>query len=242
MPLSPQPSIYTALLLAGIAVSFFTWTRLARRDARLPLIYLSALLGAFTGAKLVYLAAEGWMFASSPDRWLIWATGKTILGALLGGYLAVEGAKKAVGYTQPTGDLFALVAPIGIIFGRVGCLLHGCCLGQECAPHWWALRDTANVPRWPAVPAEIAFNLAMLGVFLALRRAGRLPGQHFHIYLMAYGAFRFAHEFARATPRLAFGLSGYHFAALACLALGAAGFLKRAWGSNTQAAAPSSTP
>jgi phosphatidylglycerol:prolipoprotein diacylglycerol transferase len=43
-------------------------------------VYLGALLGAFTGAKLVYLAAEGWMFVDSPDRWLIWATGKTIVG------------------------------------------------------------------------------------------------------------------------------------------------------------------
>jgi phosphatidylglycerol:prolipoprotein diacylglycerol transferase len=235
-------SPYTALLLAGIAVSFFTWTRLARSDARLPLVYLGALLGAFTGAKFVYLAAEGWMFASSPDRWLIWATGKTILGALLGGYLGVEAAKKVVGYTEPTGDLFALVAPIGIIFGRIGCLLHGCCLGQECAPHWWALRDAGGVPRWPVVPAETAFNLVMLGAFLVLRRVGRLPGQHFHIYLIAYGAFRFAHEFVRATPRARPGLSGYHLAALACIALGAAGFVKRARLSKNQTAAPSSTP
>ena len=79
------------------------------------------------------------------------------------------------------------------------------------------------------VPEELAT--------LALRR-GRgnptgdsrpfLPGQHFHVYLIAYGAFRFAHEFIRATPRLASGLSGYHFAALACIALGGAGYWKRA--------------
>ena len=207
------------------------------------------------------------MFASSPDHWKIWATGKTIVGALLGGYLGVETAKKAVDYTQPTGDLFALVAPIGIIFGRIGCLLHGCCLGQECSlnaagePPWWALRDVAGVPRWPAVPVEIAFNLIMLAFFLGLRwtaksRAGQgtnaveeasvstsfLAGQHFHIYLMAYGVFRFVHEFVRATPRLVFGLTGYQFAALACVALGAVGFVKRAGTSKKQGAIPSSTP
>jgi phosphatidylglycerol:prolipoprotein diacylglycerol transferase len=237
-----KASPYTALLLIGIAVSFYTWTRLARRDGRLPLIYLGALLGAFTGAKLVYLAAEGWMFASSPDRWMIWATGKTILGALLGGYLGVEAAKKAAGYAEPTGDLFALVAPIGIIFGRIGCLLHGCCLGQECAPHWWTQRDIFGVPRWPAVPVEIGFNVLMLGVFLVLRRGQRLPGQHFHIYLIAYGAFRFAHEFVRDTPRLAFGMTGYQVAALACVALGAWGFLHRAKVSKIPGAMPSFTP
>ena len=223
----PLLSPYTVFLIAGLAVSFFTWMRLARRDARLPAVYLGALLGAFAGAKLVYLAAEGWMFWRSPERWFIWATGKTILGALLGGYLGVELAKKAVGYAAPTGDLFALVAPIGIVLGRVGCLLHGCCPGQKCAPHWWTLRDAAGVPRWPAVPVEIAFNLAALAAFLALRRRGAMPGQHFHLYLIAYGAFRFAHEFARDTPRVAAGLTGYQFAALACMALGVWGFRKR---------------
>jgi phosphatidylglycerol:prolipoprotein diacylglycerol transferase len=64
------------------------------------IIYLAALAGAFIGAKIVYLAAEGWMFWSSPNRWLIWATGKTILGALLGGYAAVEIAKSLLGYSQ----------------------------------------------------------------------------------------------------------------------------------------------
>ena len=222
-----QPSAYTALLLAGLAASYFTWTRLARRDARLPGVYLGALLGAFTGAKVVYLAAEGWLYWQSPDRWVVWATGKTILGALLGGYLGVEVAKKAVGYTEPTGDLFAIVAPVGIIFGRVGCLLHGCCLGQECAPHWWALPDAGGIPRWPAVPVEIAFNLAALAIFLLLRRRAALPGQHFHLYLIAYGAFRFAHEFLRETPRLVLGLTGYQLATLACVALGVAGFVRR---------------
>ena len=48
------------------------------------------------------------MYWDDPQRWVIWATGKTILGALLGGYAGVEAAKKWTGYTQPTGDWFAL--------------------------------------------------------------------------------------------------------------------------------------
>ena len=52
-------SLYGWLLLAGIAVSLFTWTGLARRDERLVLIYVAALLSAFIGAKRVYVLAEG---------------------------------------------------------------------------------------------------------------------------------------------------------------------------------------
>ena len=56
---SLNTSPYGWLLLAGIAVSLFTWTRLARRDERLVLIYVAALLSAFIGAKRVYVLAEG---------------------------------------------------------------------------------------------------------------------------------------------------------------------------------------
>ncbi len=86
------------------------------------------------------------------------------------------------------------------------------------------------------MPVEIAFNVLALALFLLLSRmeksrphfAARLRGPHFHIYLMAYGAFRFAHEFLRATPRVTGSFSGYQIAALACVALGAGRFVVRA--------------
>ena len=221
-------SPYSLLMLAGIAVSIALWARLARRDERLPVIYIAALVSAFLGAKIVYLAAEGWMFWDAPERWIIWATGKTILGALLGGYAGVEVAKKLTGYAEATGDWFAVIAPVGIVLGRIGCLLHGCCLGKTCAVARWTLNDAEGVARWPAVPVEIGFNVAAILVFMGLRRRRVLAGQHFHIYLIGYGAFRFAHEFLRATPRIGSGISGYQIAALACVALGMWRFAARA--------------
>lgn len=220
-------SPYPILLLAGIAVTLTFWSRLAKRDSRLMLIYGAALVSAFFGAKVIYLLAEGWLFWDSPDRWLIWATGKSVLGALLGGYAGVEIAKKAIGYSAPTGDWFAIVAPVGIGLGRVGCLLHGCCAGVVCEPTWWTQRDSAGVARWPSVPVEFGFNIAAIGIFAALRRAGKLRGQHFHLYLIAYGLFRFAHEFLRATPRISHGITGYQVAALCVAALGVGGFGRR---------------
>ena len=220
-------SPYPWLLLTAIAVSLVFWSRLARRDSRLMLIYGAALVSAFFGAKVVYLLAEGWLFWDAPDRWLIWATGKSVLGALLGGYAGVEIAKRAIGYTAPTGDWFAIVAPLGIALGRVGCLLHGCCTGVVCEPAWWTLRDATGVHRWPAVPVELGFNVAAIALFAVLRRAGKMRGQLFHIYLIAYGLFRFAHEFLRATPRLSHGITGYQIAALAVAGLGIIGFVRR---------------
>ncbi len=225
-----EPDPYRWWMLAGVILSIGVWSRIARRDSRLPVIYFSALLGAFLGAKLVYLAAEGWMFWSSPDRWIIWATGKSILGALLGGYGAVEAAKYTMGYQSVTGDWFAGIVPIGVLLGRIGCLFHGCCLGTICSPAlpgWFVLHDKSGFPRWPAVPVEMGFNLCAALLFWQWRRRRILPGQHFHFYLMAYGLFRFAHEFARETPRVVAGFSGYQVAALAVAALGAVRFITR---------------
>jgi phosphatidylglycerol:prolipoprotein diacylglycerol transferase len=214
-------------MLAGIAVSILLWSRFARRDERLVLIYVSALVGAFLGAKLAYLTAEGWLHWHDPNRWLVLATGKSITGALLGGYAAVEIAKRVLHYTKATGDLFAIVAPVGIMLGRIGCILHGCCLGRVCEPSWFTVTDSVGAARWPAALVELLFNALMLGAILWLRRRKVLPGQHFHLYLIAYGLFRFFHEFLRDTPHILGPLSGYQVVAAAVAGLGIAGFILR---------------
>ncbi|MDD5200821.1 MAG: prolipoprotein diacylglyceryl transferase [Terrimicrobiaceae bacterium] len=218
---------YSILLLAAIALSGWYWHRLARRDHRLFLLYLAALFGALAGAKLGWFLAEGWMEIGASSFWLALATGKTILGGLLVGYLAVEMLKRVLGYRAPTGDWFATVVPLGIALGRVGCLRQGCCAGVPWTG-FCALPDRFGVARWPSVPVEIAFNLLAAATFFGMRRRGLLAGQHFHLYLIAYGAFRFFHEWLRDTPR-AFGpLTGYQLLALACVAAGAVGFAARA--------------
>lgn len=199
--LKGNSTAYGWLMLAGIFVSIAFWSRVARRDERLVLIYIAALAGAFLGAKLVYIGAEGWLHWHDANRWVILATGKSVTGALLGGYAAVETAKRLLKYDGVTGDWFAVIVPVGIMLGRVGCFLNGCCLGRVCEPSWFTLNDAAGVARWPAVPVEFLFNALMLGVILLLRWGRIAPGQLFHIYLMAYGLFRFCHEFMRDTRR-----------------------------------------
>lgn len=219
---------YIALAVVGIAVSAVMWSRMARRDARLPLIYMFALAGALVGAKLIYFLAEGWMALGQPDVVPRLLAGKTILGGLLLGYGAVELAKHFLGYRQPTGDWFALMVPVSLMFGRLGCWWQGCCPGTVLPPAWYTMTDRTGVSRWPAVPMEFGFNVVALVVLTFLWRQRKFPGQLFHLYLMGYGAFRFLHEFLRDTPRLVGGLSGYQWAALAVFSLGALRYRQRA--------------
>jgi len=117
--------------------------------------------------------------------------------------------------------------PIGIMFGRIGCILHGCCLGQVCEPSWFTVFDAEGLNRWPAAQIELLFNLLALAC-LALLRVQRIArNQLFHIYLIAYGVFRFTHETVRDTPRIFFGFSGYQIAALSVALFGCVAFVVR---------------
>ena len=169
-------------MLAGIFVSIIFWSRLAKRDSRLVFIYLAALAGAFLGAKLVYVGAEGWLHWHDKDRWLQIATGKSILGGLLGGYASVEIAKRLLSYHSATGDWFALIAPVALMLGRLGCVLHGCCLGRTCDPSWFTTVDGARIHYQEAGDEEappillihgfISSTLIWDEVFLPLAAAG----------------------------------------------------------------------
>lgn len=222
-----RASVYGWLMLAGICLSVIFWWRLANRDSRLLVIYFGALGGAFFGAKVVYLLSEGWMHWQDQNRWIQLATGKTITGGLLGGYAGVEIAKSLLGYAGVTGDWFAAITPVTIMLGRVGCWFHGCCRGVACTETWYTVRDADGVCRWPSVPAEILFNFTAFATVIILRRQRLFAGQHFHLYLMGYGVFRFFHEFMREEPHLIGPITGYQLAAFAVAALGAAGFVRR---------------
>ena len=220
-------------MVAGIIVSAIYWFSRSKHDPSLLVVYIGALGGAFIGAKLAYILAESWFDWGKPDFWLRLATGKSILGGLLGGYAGVEMMKRLVGHDKSTGDAFAVILPVGLLLGRVGCALHGCCLGK-CVPENFmlTLRDRAGVTRWPAVPVEMAFLVVMLALILIWKWQGKYRDQLFFIFLAAYGLFRFAHEWMRDTPKW-FGLfSGYQVIALAMAVLGIVMSTRRARAQN----------
>lgn len=222
-------SAYGLLAVAGVLFTAYIWRRRVGEDSRLAVVYVGALAGAVLGAKLGFLMAELPFYAGHPDFWTQAWVGRTVLGALLGGYAGVEVSKLLVGYARPTGDLFAVVVPVGLALGRVGCLLHGCCAGRVCEPAWFTVAGVDGLDRWPAQLVELAFQILAAGAlgWLWRRDVPRLRGQLFHVYLVAYGAFRFLHEPLRDTPRIGF-LTTYQLLALAVVFLGAWRFQTRA--------------
>lgn len=233
--LPQQGGAYAALMVAAIIVSAIYWFRRSKHDPALLMVYIGALGGAFIGAKLAYIFAEIGSDWGAPDFWLRLATGKSVLGGLLGGYAGVEMMKRLAGHEQSTGDAFAVILPVGLLLGRVGCWMHGCCLGKPVAESFiLTLRDRAGVVRWPAVPVEMAFLAAMFALILFWKWRGKYRDRLFFIFLAAYGVFRFTHEWLRETPKWWGVISGYQVIALGMAVLGGVMFVRRTKARSTQ--------
>ena len=83
-------------------------------------------------------------------------------------------------------------------FGRIGCLLNGCCYGKESrlpvAIRYPEDHATYGTPVLP-VPAMESLVCLMLTLFLFRRRQGNVS--NFLVYMPAYAVIRFILEFAR---------------------------------------------
>ena len=90
--------------------------------------------------------------------------GKTIVGALVFGLIAVELMKRYIGVRQSTGDLYAIPLALGIAIGRIGCFLTGLSDNTYGTPTHlpWAINFGDNIPRHPTQLYEIIFLLALI--------------------------------------------------------------------------------
>lgn len=129
--LAPRPEWHPIFESLGYALGFAAY-RTARRSAGDVItqqqrweVIAAAIVGAVFGSRFLGL----WNAMPIGDiRWSLFFAptgGKTIVGGLLGGWLAVEITKRVVGIQSRTGDLFAIPLCIGIAVGRMGCLLAG---------------------------------------------------------------------------------------------------------------------
>lgn len=176
-----------------------------------------ALIGAMIGAKLgllLYLPFDAWKQSLAELLLSEWG-GRTILGALFGGFVGVELVKKALGITIATGDPYAIGLPLGQALGRVGCFIGGCCYGQalgESSP----LRSAGLVTH-PAQLYEGALDLIVAVTLFSIRKRPRAPGLLFRYYLLSYASIRFVMDFFRGDEKQMLGLLSYaQWFALAC--------------------------
>jgi prolipoprotein diacylglyceryltransferase len=151
---------------------------------------VGALLGAVLGAKLgmlLYVDPSAWRSVLD-DLLGLETNGKTVIGALAGGYAGVEIAKRLVGIRSSTGDAFAVAVPLSLGIGRVACLLGGCCYGTPTEQAWSVWLAGAN--RHPVQLYEATLDFALAGLVFAVREQPRRSGNLFKLSLIGYAMIR----------------------------------------------------
>ena len=216
----PHPVFDVLSLLVGSQLFWWMQRRSPERFTSEERWALAAgcLSGAALGAKLIVFLEEPRPLSVLADP-LFWASGKSIVGALLGGLAGVELAKKLAGITRSTGDAFVVPLCVGLAIGRVGCYLSGLtddAYGVRTALPWGV--DFGDGPRHPTQLYEVAFSLGFLALVPVLRARLARPGDLFKLWMVSYFAFRFLEEFVRVAPRPYLGLTVYQWACAVGLA------------------------
>src|SRR5690606_7070288 len=85
----------------------------------------AAILGALVGATVLHHLPHPASWSATAANPQLLLGGKTIVGALLGGWMTVEGAKRWLGIRERTGDIYVLPLAAGIAIGRIGCFFGG---------------------------------------------------------------------------------------------------------------------
>lgn len=227
-----RPDAYFVFVAAGLAVAAYAarWqgSRTGLDRVQGTAVRIAALLGAVAGAYLLQLPADllGW-HEPSPEGAAGDALplgGRTVLGGLLGGVLAVELQKKRLSITRSTGDAFALPLALALAFGRLGCWFAGCCAGIACEPSWWTTRGADGAARVPVQLFEALFHFGAVAVFAVLAtRPRRRPssGRAFATYLLFYGLVRLGLEEVRQNPRVLGPLTWHQGLSLVLVGVGA---------------------
>ena len=204
-PFHPEfhPVFETLSYICGYALYRHTRARQgdSLTDERRWVIIATTAVGALLGSRVLGLLEQA---PRTGFRWhqLVVPGGKTIVGGLLGGWLAVEIVKRIAGIRSRTGDLFAVPLCVGIAIGRVGCFLAGLADDTYGKPTTlpWGVNFGDGIPRHPTQVYEILF-LGGLGFVLYLWNSrAHEKGSIFRAFMAAYLLWRLLIDFIKPQP------------------------------------------
>ena len=178
---------------------------------------LCALLGGIFGARLFHVIQfRSYYFDSERpfhliDILKIYEGGLVFYGGLVGAFIAVLIYVRAK--RLPFLVMLDLIAPavmVGLAFGRIGCLLNGCCYGKLTKLPWGIVFPSEEALPYfgpqghPARsiihPTQVYESLAALAIFFLASihfRRSRRPGTTVALVCALYAAWRFFVEFLR---------------------------------------------
>ena len=227
VPVGPwrlHPHFVFELLAYAVGFQMYLWLRRRHGDpiatATRWLIVAAAIVGAAAGSRALYWLEVPTRILQHWHNPQFLLGGKTIVGGLIGGLIAVEWTKRWLGLKTPAGDLFAMPLALGTAIGRVGCFLTGLSDGTYGSPTtlWTGVDFGDGIRRHPTQLYEIAFLLLLATILTRVRNHSVRAGDQFRIFMVGYLAFRLLVDVLKPDPRLGLGLSSIQWACIAMLA------------------------
>ena len=215
------PLLHPVFEALGYACGY-AWYRWARghfgdvlEEEQRWVVITTAAIGALLGSRVLGLLEQSHGMRLS-GHVLFSSGGKTVVGGLLGGWVAVEVMKRLRGLETRTGDLFALPLCIGIAVGRIGCFLAGLADDTYGTPTNlpWGVDFGDGVARHPTQIYELLFLILLAIVLHRYQQRPHPEGASFRVFLAAYLGWRLAIDFIKPQPRL----HGMNLIQWACLA------------------------
>ena len=172
---------------------------------------LGVVLGGRLGQVLFY--DPGYYLAHPAEIFALWKGGMSFHGGLLGVLVAAMfwSRKHHVSWLN-TVDFGVPMVPLGLAFGRIGNFINGELWGRVAEPDLpWAMvfpQSGDILPRHPSQLYQALGEGLLLFIILWLyARKARPAGAVFSMFLIGYGAFRFAAEYFREPDAGILGLS-----------------------------------
>lgn len=189
---------------------------------------LLCIVGGMLGAKILYIITEWNSIIHSKNLWSDLAYGFVVYGGIIGGILIlyVYSRFKKLNFLQYM-DLIVPSVSIGQGFGRIGCLLAGCCYGRETdCPIGIVFHNSEFAPNGVSLlPTQIFSSLGdflIAGYLIWYAGKQKKDGKVISMYLILYGVGRFIVEIFRNDPRGNVGmLSTSQFISIFMVAFGA---------------------
>jgi len=214
VPISSYAAFITLGVMAGlISLRLRTKKYGDTSGNNVPLI-LAALFGGILGAKVpIWIVYYREILNALPDLTLL-LSGRTIVGGLIGGTIAVRIARQKLGFRERRGNLFAPSIALGISIGRLGCFFQGCCYGTE-TDLPWSVNLGDGLQRHPVQLYEACFCFILFCVLYRIPPTRFKQGLLFDGFMISYFTFRFFEEFIRTDHEIVYGLSFFQWVSIA---------------------------
>lgn len=193
---------FGVFLAAGFLSAFWTAARRAPKAGIEPDTVYDLVpwlvIGTLIGARGVYVT-EYWQeeFAGKPwtSIFAIRQGGIVYYGGFIGACLGtILFARRKKVPLWKLADVTAPSIALGQVFGRMGCLMHGCCYGRACdlpwAIHFPKDHITGGAGVHPTQIYEATLSLALCLTLMQAFKRRRFDGQVFAFYLVGYAILR----------------------------------------------------